>query len=123
MESQMFSVGVIDVMNGEWTYCCRCDRAEAMAPQGPGKWGCVYCGLRIVGERIERDVFSCDTDLTQEEVQRHITYLTNVAKRKADKIMNPPPLSRRARFIFWIARILRVKLIKYHNFIGGKDVS
>ena len=118
MQNKSFSIGVIDIMNDKWSYCCRCDEDDVMVPQGENQWQCVKCGLRITAQRIERDLFSSDDVLTPEEVDRHVKYLTHLAEKKAKAIFNPPPVPFRMKIVIQFARLLRVPLYRIPN-VGG----
>lgn len=113
MENEGISIGIINEMEGQWIYCCRCDKEDAMVPQGPRQWQCIQCGLRIIAQRIERDMFQCDPpDLTSEEAQRHIAFCARLAGKKIREMTKPhSPRAPRAipvrmRIVFFVARIL-----------------
>ena len=122
----LLTIGVTDMMDGQWNYCCRCDKIDAMVPKGERSWECVYCGLRIYAQHIEKDVFLSDQVLSQAEVGRHIMYCQKLADKKAERIratadslepkqVETSQLPRRFRFVMLLCRILRIPITQYQG--------
>ena len=114
---KVFPVGVSTILSGEWTYCCRCDKEGIMVPKSPRHWECVQCGLSIIAERVERDIYLADQPVTPEEGRRHIVYCQRIAKAKLDAMNNPPPMAFRMKIVALVARLLGVKTYRQ---VGGK---